>query len=184
MKICFLDLDGVLVTGDTPTSLKRMAKVDGDYLCHFNSKCVKALNQLIEKSNAKIVISSTWRKSTQLSTLIKHFKNEGVIGEIIGETPILYDTDKMSVYRGIEIQCWISRHDHENIESFVIIDDDSDMCHLLNRLVKTTMRDYEKLGKESEFTYKELSKESGFTIEHIEKAIEILNRPIDNSLNL
>lgn len=163
MKIIFFDIDGTVVIGDDPACFKDMAFVDGDHLNHFNKKCVDALNHLTDQTGAKLVISSVWRGSHALDTLKKHFKNEGVTGEIIGATPILRDRNHATVFRGIEIQCWLSNHDHENIESFVIIDDDSDACHLIDRLVKTEFRDWEKNGTET-----------GLTMEHAAKAIIIL----------
>ena len=42
----------------------------------------------------------------------------------------------MSCERGIEIQRWLNETKYE-IESFVILDDDSDMLHLSEKLVKT-----------------------------------------------
>lgn len=163
MKIVFLDIDGVLVVGDDPACFKDMALIDGEHLNHFHGSCVHALNHLTNTTGAKIVISSTWRGSHKFATLKKHFQAEGVTGEIIDKTPILRDREHMSVFRGIEIQCWLSRFDHEDIESFVILDDDSDMCHLINRLVKTKFRDWDRNGTET-----------GFTMEHAEKAIQLL----------
>jgi hypothetical protein len=40
-----------------------------------------------------------------------------------------------SVERGHEIQAWLDTHPDLNVTSFVIIDDDADMAHLLHRLV-------------------------------------------------
>ena len=51
----------------------------------------------------------------------------------IGNTP--YFTDEK---RGIEIQNWIDNNwNNEIYNNFVILDDDSDMEHLMNHLVKT-----------------------------------------------
>ena len=167
MKIIFLDIDGVLVTGDDPKSLKEFALVDGDRMRHFQPNCVKALNALTDQTGAKIIISSTWRNSHEFPILLKHFKNEGVTGEVIGITPTLREVGGYSVFRGLEIQHWLNKNDHTPIESFVILDDDSDMCHLMPRFVKCKFRDWDKTGAESGFTMKELP-----------KAIEILNKPL------
>jgi len=164
MKLIFLDIDGVMVVGDDPQFLSGMALVDGEHMHHFAPKCVEALNALTDRTGAKIVISSVWRISHNFETLKKHFKNEGVTGELIDKTPRLFDETRMQADRGIEIQCWLSKHDHEDIESFVIFDDDSDMAHLMHKLVKTEFRDWDKDGTET-----------GLTMEHVEKAIKILS---------
>jgi DNA-binding LacI/PurR family transcriptional regulator len=163
MRIVFLDVDGVLVTGDDPACFKDMALIDGEHLNHFHQSCVAALNHITDTTGAKLVISSTWRGSHKFETLKRHLIAEGVTGEVYDKTPILRDRDHMSVFRGIEIQCWLSRRDHEDIESFVILDDDSDMCHLMRRLVHTFFRDYKRDGTET-----------GLTMEHAEKAIQLL----------
>jgi hypothetical protein len=46
---------------------------------------------------------------------------------VIGKTPVLNDL------RGKEIQQWIDENNYEG--DFIIVDDDNDMCHLMDRLV-------------------------------------------------
>ena len=45
--------------------------------------------------------------------------------EILGRTPYL------GTKRGVEIQHWLDENEDKNIESFVILDDDMDMEHLM-----------------------------------------------------
>ena len=78
---------------------------------------------------------------TQLQDLItKSGFNSDI--KVIGMTPILYQA------RGLEIQKWIDDNNFKN--KFIIIDDDSDMCHLLPVLVRCdcqlgfTIYDYQK----------------------------------------
>ena len=60
-------------------------------------------------------------------------------------TPVLYQQ------RGLEIQKWIDDNKFKN--KFIIIDDDSDMCHLLPLLIRCdcqlgfTIYDYQKALK-------------------------------------
>ena len=81
---------------------------------------------------------------TQLQDLItKSGFNPNI--KVIGMTPILYQA------RGLEIQKWIDDNNFKN--KFIIIDDDSDMCHLLPVLVRCdcqlgfTIYDYQKALK-------------------------------------
>lgn len=51
--------------------------------------------------------------------------------EVLGKTPYL------GTKRGIEIQQWLDDNEDKNIESFVILDDDMDMEHLMEHGVFT-----------------------------------------------
>lgn len=82
---------------------------------------------------------------------------QGFRGKVLGMTPRLSTNDiltefadnaeavefvnKHGVPRGCEIQCWLNNWKKEPVESFCIIDDDSDMVHLKNRLIHTTWQD-------------------------------------------
>jgi hypothetical protein len=146
--IIFLDFDGVLVNRE---SLRKASGI------HANGhpSCVAALNRIIERTGAKIVISSSWR-SLGFDFCVERLKAWGVKGEVIGETPD-YLVDSNGLWRGSargdEIAAWIREHDFTG--RFIIIDDDSDMCDLAHRLIKT------------EF-------EEGLCERHIERAISLL----------
>lgn len=127
MKIIFLDFDGVLVSGfdyflgDVP-----------------NKAAVAALNRVIEATGASIVVSSSWRVGTSLKELQETLNNWGVRGIVIGKTPVI---KYLNEPRGIEIQEFIEDFTlTDDIESFVIIDDNSDMCELKPYLVLTEKR--------------------------------------------
>ena len=150
MKVIFLDIDGVL--NHEAFYKERYEKVmDGEKLNHpyseIDSKSVANLNSLIEETNAKIVISSTWRHSG-----IDYCKDvlefHGFKGEIIDITPNLRG---QGCLRGNEILQWIRDNhklvgDYYNFTEYVILDDDSDMLYwqrnnflLIDRFVGLTM---------------------------------------------
>lgn len=121
MKIIFLDIDGVL---NTPM----MDKDDeiGKSIYKMSKKLVSMLNEFTDQSNAKLVISSTWRANT-LNDTIEFLKSYGIKGNIIGVTP------KLTGFRGNEIYEWIRLNSHffdceyYEFKDYVILDDDSDM---------------------------------------------------------
>jgi len=127
MQYIFLDIDGVLNTHYSMT--KGLAL---NHLFHFQKSCVRELNRIIHRTGAKIVVSSTWRRHSNWLEVINHIGNEGVVGEIIDRTGRSDDR-----IRGHEIADWLSQH--PETESFVILDDDSDMGRLMPRLVQTSM---------------------------------------------
>lgn len=136
MKIIFLDIDGVL-------NLMRPEFDEFGQL--FHDEFVNNLKYIIDKTGAKIVISSTWRFSG-LSTMKKMWKKRGLPGEVIDITPSDYQVfeskkfpvkDLNDVLRGHEIQFWLDHYD--NIESYVILDDDTDFLKTqLDNFVKTS----------------------------------------------
>ena len=145
--IIFLDFDGVVETiywgKDKDGSWSyNIHKYGRDEL--NNKQAIGCLNELYSKVPYDIVVSSTWRIGMtlqQLQTLITKSGFNPKI-KVIGMTPILHQQ------RGLEIQQWID--DNNFKDKFVIIDDDSDMCHLLPVLVRCdcqlgfTIYDYQK----------------------------------------
>lgn len=77
MKIIFLDIDGVLNSEKWYT--ERFDKDLQSYpLCEFDPLCVEQLNILIQKTNAKLVISSTWRLGRTIDELKNLFEKVGI----------------------------------------------------------------------------------------------------------
>ena len=115
-KVIFLDIDGVL----------NSKSADMRILDH---KAIALLKKLVEKYKAVIVITSVWRKFDWPQRILRAFLKAGWENPpIIDKTPVLFTT------RGKEIQSWLSQN---QVESFVIIDDDSDMLpEHLNNFVK------------------------------------------------
>lgn len=133
MKVIFLDIDGVMNYRDEMTD--KAVKRGGFSHLFFDTpskRPIKALNKIIEETDAKVVISSTWRLNyPSVREFWRMLWLCGFNGEVIGFTPCL-----SGKYRGHEIAQWLKNTDR-NVEQFVIIDDDSDMAHLIHRLYKT-----------------------------------------------
>lgn len=141
MKVIFLDIDGVLNSHkffkERNEEAEGVRPFNGDRieykLADIDLKAVALLNDLFEKTGAKVVISSVWRLSLSVDQLKTIFKRVGFKGEIIDKTV------QLRSIRGLEIAQWMETN--PGVESFVILDDDSDMGDLMNRLVKTTFDD-------------------------------------------
>ena len=145
--IIFLDFDGVVETiywekDDNGIWSLNTHKEGRRKLS--NKQAIGWLNELYKKVPYDIVVSSTWRINKPIEELQDLLVNSGFNPEIqiIGKTPVLYQQ------RGMEIQEWINIHEFKG--KFIIIDDDSDMCHLLPLLVRCdcqlgfTIYDYQK----------------------------------------
>jgi hypothetical protein len=133
MRIIFLDIDGVMTTGRHARTLFYQGKREGRRRT-FDPYAVRWLNELTASTEASLVISSIWRGGRDITTLQAILRAQGVTGHVLDKTPHLgWSID--GIHRGHEIQYWLDRA--MEIESFVILDDDSDMAHLLPHLVKT-----------------------------------------------
>lgn len=84
MKVIFLDIDGVLATNKEfgMNRTKFQTKYPEAKELHipypFNTECVKIFNEILDATNAIIVLSSDWRFHWDLKDLDKIFKFNGV----------------------------------------------------------------------------------------------------------
>jgi len=140
MKILFLDIDGV-VNIQSP-SYNTFMKPYGN---HIEPHLAIRLNYLIEKSQANIVISSSWRgdmKDLKIQLEGGGFTHwDKVLGcTIQGPVHGIHNVpdDRMIIqqgtgikflnFRGDEIQHWLD-NTKEDIESYVVIDDEISDIH-------------------------------------------------------
>ncbi len=124
MNVIFLDVDGVLnsradyYSSDLPTD------------AHF-----AYLQEIVEKSHAKIVLSSTWRINLRWGDSQAH-KLTSRLAEFGLE---IYDvTPELDGIRGEEIREYLDTH--PDVDGYVVLDDDTDMLDLEEHLIHTDTR--------------------------------------------
>jgi hypothetical protein len=117
MKVIFLDIDGVLINNTSLLMTETVYVPD--------KKCVQLLSALIKQTDAKIVASSCWRIGRTLAELRKILSSWGVTGIILDKTPNPFKSREKE--RGLEIQHWLEKRNKSraDVESFVILDDNS-----------------------------------------------------------
>lgn len=146
MKVLFLDIDGVLNSFDNQFSMNyahkgNYGKSRDEFGTLFDNRCVNWLRYIVNKTNCKIVISSTWRLSG-ITSLRQMWSKRLLPGEIIDITPnkvpveIYQKYDHDLAMRGYEIQAWLDLND---VDNYCIVDDESDMLPGQN-FVKTSGR--------------------------------------------
>ena len=120
MNIIFLDIDGVLCTqrigfdpGDDLTFIYRLNPLD--------IYSMKLLNELCSTFDARIVISSSWRKIHSENDIFEHFKNHGFLGKFHSD----WSTPNLGGFRGKEINEWLLKNNFSNDDNYICIDDDS-----------------------------------------------------------
>lgn len=176
-KIIFLDIDGVL------NGLTRLNKLGFRVASKLglakqyklwtkphgvHESKVKVLSNIVKDTNAKVVMSSTWRG---IYWTTPYEKKEGNVKEltdllnkyniqVIGITP-----SSKTGNRSEEIIKWLKRHKDE-VGSYLIIDDEkSDLgCFVEDRLVQTVTP----------------KGDHGLTKKYLKKSIQILNNPVYN----
>ncbi len=165
MKVLFLDNDGVICLQNNWGSRynkRRKVKYVKSRLSlpnsqvplylrfdNFDNKSIKVLNEIIEKTNCEIVISSDWRLDATLDELGEYYINNGIIKKPIGVTKLIDYCDidlnfnwNPSLYREQERIFEIKQYlkDHPEITHWVAVDDmdlSYDYYHKLNNFVHT-----------------------------------------------
>lgn len=143
-KFIFLDLDGVLNSNLYYCEKhhdKRYAEAMAQYpaelalgVSMIDPVAVDNLNKILEATDAKIVVSSSWRHDSYLPDI---FKAVGIKAPIFSITPF-----SESRIRGEEIQAWLDKQTEPY--TYVILDDDSDM--LESQLPYFVQTDWMKRG--------------------------------------
>lgn len=147
MKVIFLDIDGVMATHKSikvgweyrkkhkKRRLKYSSFIRDKYT--LDRKCINALNRLVVRTHAKVVISSAWRYGSSVGYFQRLFKSKGFHGEIIGLTPEWKDYKELigiktindlqlfwELERGNEINLWLEWNKDKNVSSYLVIDDE------------------------------------------------------------
>ena len=154
MKVIFLDFDGVITVPPK---------------WYLKANKIKYIKRIVDETGAKIVVSSSWRRENVKET----------INDMIGKTKRcprnrmlywlidnLYDvTHTYKGLRGQEIKDWLNEHD--DIENYVIIDDDGDFLN------------------EQLYHFVQTNYEDGITEVEATRAIKVLNKQFfQNSMAL
>jgi len=115
-KIIFLDIDGVLNDDDTTT----ITRIDGSIF--VDEEKLLLLKQIVEATDAKIVLSSTWRYDREEPLFNGDFLELQEALQNIGLSFYSFTPQGAPKNRGIEIKNWLSNH--PEVERFVILDDE------------------------------------------------------------
>ena len=104
-RVIFLDIDGVLAP------IRRWDRY-GD----LEPACIHVLNEIVARSGADVVVSSTWRYGKTVAELQAMLEAAGFTGSVIDTTPV----GPPGAERGDEITAWLDAH---RVAGYVIVDD-------------------------------------------------------------
>lgn len=151
--LILLDLDGVMISAKSWSS--PMILEDGFSV--FKPKAIDALNRIISKTNAQIMLTTSHKHKYTLSQWVDIFNFRGVnIGKIDRLPENFSNLNRLE-----EINNWFLT---VKIDRFVIIDDDKILndlpYYLKSRLIQTKPM-------------------IGLTVERVPEILEILQRPLE-----
>jgi predicted mannosyl-3-phosphoglycerate phosphatase (HAD superfamily) len=131
MKVIFLDVDGVLI----PYGWGDVKK--------FKPSCVDVLKEMLFVTDAKLVISSSWRLG-EMERLMRLLDEAGIASRVIGTTTTdvlrknktfrmpsdifapheqqVLHMDSVSRSRTLEIQDWLDNH--PDVHHYIVLDDE------------------------------------------------------------
>lgn len=137
MRVCFLDFDGVLNDAEFLQTSKDHEDTEAGEL---NPVAVARLNRIVTATDAAIVVSSSWRYGRTVEHLRGMLESRGFLGRVIDKTADWSKFTDGNVYaakeRGDEIRSWLD--EHPEVDTFVVLDDDSDMSAVRDRHIKTS----------------------------------------------
>ena len=166
-KYLFLDFDGVLNMDRFAIRLRKEG-IDpfDEFGAMFDPDTISNLRSIVEQTDCKIVLSSTWRNEGMMR-MRALWENRNLSGKLFSMTPILLSTTYNDARNGelftipernskaLEIQAWLQRNAREPFK-YVILDDENAFFYgQQEHLVQTEEYD-------------------GLTMEKAQEAIEIL----------
>ena len=181
-RFIFLDIDGVIAT---PKTVEHG-------MWALTPEKQDLLGLIIEKTGAKIVLSSSWRKNSIVDT-IEYMKEHGfrfcddIVGVTIRAYQYLQKGVHLSIPRGVEIKQWLDTHViypwyayPEQNERYKILNEDGsfkmmrsnklgiDFCYVI-------LDDDSDMLLEHKDNFIQCDSKEGLTLEKANKAIELLS---------
>lgn len=159
MRVIFLDIDGVLNSKEFFQNRQPTQELN-----EIDEEKVKLLQQIVQATNAKIVLTSTWRIYDKTDKVYQY-----LVDTLAKYDLSIFDcTPYINGNRPEEITTWLSmwnalRDVHEHIFGFVSLDDDF------------TAKQYARYGMEHQMIKTTFYGEhGGLQPEHVQQAIDIL----------
>lgn len=172
VKYIFLDFDGVLNAEDYQRQLKDLGITSFDsYGPLFKPEAVSNLKTIIDRTGAKVCITSSWAVEIGTENLPKFWKDRMMPGSLAGstadisvDTDVFFEVEEFDPYkileggmgaRGGEVKAFLEQKGALG-SSYVILDDTPDFC------------------KDQQPHFIQVNPTTGLTEDDAQKAIEIL----------
>lgn len=130
-SVIYLDIDGVLATHKQYLIKKTSTSYLSEYNCYpYDGRCVKIFNDILEETDAEIILSSDWSLYYTLEQMDEIFKINGIIKSPyqIAHPKAFRLSANAALNRGFSIDEHLFFHQHE-FSNYVIIDDLDITCY-------------------------------------------------------
>lgn len=126
MKI-LLDIDGVMI----PSNSWKRPEILNDGFPDFSNTAVRALNKIIDKTHAKIILTTSHKSNYSINQWVNIFENRGIQINSIEKLPdnVNHQSRKNEVFDWFE-RVYKLQYNYD----FVIIDDDKSLNDLPKKL--------------------------------------------------
>jgi DNA-binding LacI/PurR family transcriptional regulator len=132
----------------------------GDGFPMFSSKAVQAINEIVSKTNADIVLTTSHRDRFSCKEWTSIFRNRNIDINILSTLSAPdFDTPQT---RATEIRSWFATYTGD--DDFIIIDDDTSLNSLPQYLKDRVVQTKPMIG---------------LTPSHVDKAIELIHTPME-----
>jgi hypothetical protein len=151
MKVIFLDHDGVICLSNNWGGRSKKQKEYGRKMGqsvdelpvevrfdNFDKKAIDTLNEILEETDAEIVVSSDWKRWATVKEMGEYYESQGIKKKPIDFTPFFRDlqaagkipgyddfvwnrTDQLEQERHFEILEWLK--EHPEVTHWVAVDD-------------------------------------------------------------
>ena len=129
MKVLFLDHYGVLCLSTKPVTRTEFSMPTSDefadtgitFFSDFDPEAVAALNDIIQRTGAEIVISSDWKRETTLSGMCEFYQKQGIKKMPLAYTDWMPGAPTYHEQRAGEINAWLEQH--PGIAQWAAVDD-------------------------------------------------------------
>lgn len=176
-KYLFLDIDGVLNSGDYFDKRNKIPH-GGELSMDIDPVAVNRLRHVLNKTGASVVLSSSWRLSpTWKDDLIYHgFPFEDIT--IVGITPDMGASLGGRFSRGLEIEKWLEDNVDFSILTEYSFSDMKQHCQRIGLHSYAIVDDDADMTFTQRYNFVQTSFEVGLTSKTADKLIEVLNTPI------
>ena len=152
MKILFVDCDGVVNLDSTP--LRHVPELNR-YCCGIDKNLLQLLKVIVEKTDCRIVLTSTWRKKpSMLEYFKKNLEEAGILDHFEGCTLDFYPNNLSVKGRTDEIDQYLIK---SSPEKYAIIDD-ANLHDIYYRANVLTMNNFFRINEKTGITAEDVEK--------------------------
>lgn len=175
MKVIFLDIDGVLATPESIYKSKKHYMETGEIISVLDEEKVAIIKEIVNITGAKIVLSSTYKlhfKKGESNKIIATTMQTKLMQNIFDKySLVIYDLTPNDYYRRRKEEISLYLKSHNDIESFLIIDDEG------RELGQAFPNNFIKIKTPYDYNNK-IEDEIGLKRSHIKEAVKILSKKI------